>query len=79
MHKVLIGSTLATVVMGASLGFASPASAATPTPHAPRACHTAYIVYAHVVPEHVVKATAKHSAYTVKAHTVPEHTVKANC
>lgn len=49
------------------------------TTKAPRACHTAYTVFAHVVPTHVVKATSKHSAYTVLQHTVAEHVVKANC
>lgn len=46
---------------------------------APKACHTAYTVFAHVVPTHVVKATSKHTAYTVLEHTVAQHVVKANC
>lgn len=44
-----------------------------------KACHTAYIVEAHHVPAHTVKATAGHSAYVVYAHNVPAHVVKANC
>lgn len=39
--------------------------------------HTAYVVYGHYLPAHVVKATAKHSAYIVLGHYVPAHTVKA--
>lgn len=39
--------------------------------------HTAYVVYGHYLPAHVVKATAKHSAYTILGHYVPARTVKA--
>lgn len=43
------------------------------------ACHSAYTVYGHWVPQHTVKATALHSSYVIYRHYVPTHVVKANC
>lgn len=42
-------------------------------------CHSAYTVFGHWAPAHVVKATALHSSYVIYRHYVPTHVVKANC